>query len=467
MKKSILFLLVLFTFFFMKNNALAETKVCKYSLSNVSRRVVGFDDTGKGILNSGSPSEISDKNDHNLVMTITDPSDGTVSNLANHVKFTIEGKKFTLDNSMFSHDLTKTYDIYYYKVNGGYAPALTSLKECPQLGVLYHEVSSSKYVITNITINTTGSNINDLVRVYKVGYSCTKATKLLCYYSDGANIHSSYEVLTSKNSVGLYKLVNPSSEVAYNNDFVNFNDFKCSSGYSCPINTYLVTDTSIAKTIPATFKPADTKYRSSKVLKYSNSYSIPGSIYFMKVSLYNAETNSGKSGNPEKNNNSGTSNGNGGSEGGSTYQGTEAMTHDCDKNPTSAACKNALTDSDKDSIFSFCDEVGVLKSLKIINIVITIAKILVPILLIIYGSIDYGKAALSDDQDALEKTTQLLIKKVIVGVMIFMIPTIVNSLISFSQSSKDKTDKNGTFSKCALCFAGDKKCKDYINSASK
>lgn len=465
MKKTILAFLIVFSFFFMRFNVFADTKTCKYSLSNVSRKVVGFDDYGKAYLNSGQ-SEITDKNDHNLVMKITDPADGTVSNLANHVKFSIEGKKFSLDNSMFSHDLTKTYDIYYYKVNGGYAPALTSLKECPQLGILYHQKSSDKYVITNITIDTAGSNISDLVRVYKVGYSCTKAKKLLCYYSNGSSIYTSYEILASKNSVGLYKLVNTakSDTAAYDKDFVNISDFKCNGGYSCPATTYYVADIAAGKNYPASFRVASASSRSVEQVKYSNSYSIPGSIYFMKVSLYDAKTNSGKSGNPEKN---GGSTGSDPSFNGTPYQGTESFQKDCDKNPNSEKCKNLLSTASKKT-FAFCDEKGVLKSLKIINMVITVAKILVPLLIIIYGSIDYGKAALSDDGDALEKTTQKLIKKIVVGVMIFMIPTIINSLISFSQSSKDKADANsGEFRKCALCFAGHKDCDNYIDSASK
>lgn len=120
-----------------------------------------------------------------------------------------------------------------------------------------------------------------------------------------------------------------------------------------------------------------------------------------------------------------------------------------------------------DEVFSFCDQEGVLKALKVLSVLIMIAKIAVPIILIVVGSIDYGKAMMSDNQDAIEKTTQSLIKKVIVGLIIFLVPTIVNAVISSSQSAQDKADASGEFIKCAMCFAGDSSCDGYIDSADK
>ena len=470
MKKTIVAFLIAFSFLFMKNNVFADTVTCKYSLSNVSRKIVAFDNYGKAFLNSGAQSEITDKTDQNLVMTITDPADGVVSNLGYHIKFSVEGSKFTLVNAATSHDLTKTYDIYYYKVNGEYAQALTALKQCPQLGVLFEENGTNKYKITNISANSTGSNIADLVRVYKAGYSCVKPTKLLCYYSsnDQNQVAVSYEILANKDQMGLYKMINSSSSVTYDKNDIRLDDFKCSSGYYCPPSTYYVISGNANISSPATYEvPINTSIDPSssvKKVQYVNSYAISSTPYFMKVSLYDPEKNSGKSGNPEKNNTN-TKNNNGNSK---WIDNAAAFTKPCDVDPDSAACRGVLsTDLTPRGTFSFCDEKGVLKTLKIVNIVITISKILVPILLIVFGSIEYGKAALADNQDALEKTTQVLIKKVIVGVMIFMIPTIINSIISFSQSGKDKADSTtGPFTKCALCFAGDKSCDSYINSAS-
>lgn len=473
MKRIYLLFLALLTFFFMKNNTFAATTTCKYSLSNVSRQVVAFDDYGNAYLDKRAQSEISDSNDHNLVMTIVDPTNVNIPNLGGYVSFSIEGSKFTLANAAAGHDLTKTYDIYYYKVNNEYSAAINALKSCPQLGVLFEETSSNKYTITNITANTTGLNVSDLVKVYKMGYGCTNAKKLLCYYGSPENnyqtdkIASSYEILASQGNMGLYKLTSTISKTTSNSSAIRVSDFECKDSkgtYYCPPTTYFVEQSTDGKTYPASFKVTGSD--EVKTLQFVTSYALSNTPYFMKVSLYDPDKNSGKSGNPDKNKN-GTTTNNGSSNNSNWVDNGVAFSNNCDLNPSSEACRNLLSNKNSTKkLFSFCNEKGVLKALKIVNIVVTIAKILVPILLIIYGSINYGKAALSDDHDALEKTTQSLIKKVIVGLMIFLIPTIFNALISFSQSSKDKTDsKTGEFSKCALCLAGDKSCNSYIQSA--
>lgn len=469
MKKILLVFFTFLSFFVVKNNVFAATTTCKYSLSNVSRQVVAFDDYGNAYLDKRAQSEISDSNDHNLVMTIVDPTNVNIPNLGGYVSFSIEGSKFTLANAAAGHDLTKTYDIYYYKVNNEYSAAINALKSCPQLGVLFEETSSNKYTITNITANTTGSNVSDLVKVYKMGYGCTNAKKLLCYYGSPENnyqtdkIASSYEILASQGNMGLYKLTSTISKTTSNSSAIRVSDFECKDSkgtYYCPPTTYFVEQSTDGKTYPASFKVTGSD--EVKTLQFVTSYALSNTPYFMKVSLYDPEKNSGKSGNPNKVNNSG-SNG----ENGSWIDSAAAFTKPCDLNPDSELCKQLLSNGTSVRTFSFCDEKGVLKTLKIVNVVITVAKILVPILLIIYGSIDYGKAALAENHDALEKTTQAFIKKIIVAVAIFLIPTIVNSIISFSQSSTDKTDaKSGPFTKCAMCFAGDKSCNTYIDNAS-
>ena len=349
MKKAILTILIVFSLFFMKINAFAGTTTCKYSLSNVSRKVVSFNDYGVGILNNSGQSEITDTNDHNLVMTLTDPANGSVDTLNGVVSFSIEGNKFSLENSAYSFVKSKTYDIYYYKINGDYVAALNNLKKCPQLGVLFHEVSSNKYVISNITIDTAGSNVSDLVNVYNINLSCANSKKILCYYGAEENntqsdkIASSYEILASSNAMGLYKMINTTSSVTYDKNYIQIKDFVCNTGYWCPSTSYFILNTNNSTSSPASHKVTivDNNYE-VKSLKLTHSYAIPGNVYFMKVSLYDAEKNSGKSGNPEKNNNSGNNSGQSGTEN-PQYQGTEAFVKDCDKNPNSDKCKNALS----------------------------------------------------------------------------------------------------------------------------
>ena len=77
-------------------------------------------------------------------------------------------------------------------------------------------------------------------------------------------------------------------------------------------------------------------------------------------------------------------------------------------------------------ILFICDVPEVLKVMRIIKIVIDIIKIAVPIILMVSLMIDYTKATMANDSDALLKANKLSAKKAIAVVLVFMIPTFVN-----------------------------------------
>ena len=52
-------------------------------------------------------------------------------------------------------------------------------------------------------------------------------------------------------------------------------------------------------------------------------------------------------------------------------------------------------------------------------------KILVPLIIIIFGIVDFAKAIASSDDKAIKKSSLSLFKRLIVGICIFFIPTIV------------------------------------------
>ena len=111
MKKFLFIIMLLFSFFFMKNSVFAETKTCKYSLSWVTRSVVSFDDYGKAKLETKT-SQIADFKDQNLIMTITDPSDGNINSLTMNLTFSTEGGKFSIDTVKGGYNADGPYDIY-------------------------------------------------------------------------------------------------------------------------------------------------------------------------------------------------------------------------------------------------------------------------------------------------------------------------------------------------------------------
>jgi len=73
-----------------------------------------------------------------------------------------------------------------------------------------------------------------------------------------------------------------------------------------------------------------------------------------------------------------------------------------------------------------CNNPNARQTMRFIGYLLLIAKILVPVLLIVFGIIDFSKALMSSNTDALQKSGQSLIFRIIAGIVIFLIPTIVN-----------------------------------------
>ncbi len=95
----------------------------------------------------------------------------------------------------------------------------------------------------------------------------------------------------------------------------------------------------------------------------------------------------------------------------------------------------------------FCEYSGVLRALKIVGILIIIAKIVVPLLIIITASITFGKTVMSGKVDDLKGDFMLLVKKIIAGLLIFIIPDLLdftfNELVEYDDSS---------FENCTVCI---------------
>lgn len=97
--------------------------------------------------------------------------------------------------------------------------------------------------------------------------------------------------------------------------------------------------------------------------------------------------------------------------------------------------------------FEFCEEVGVLKTFKIIGYALYIIKIIVPLLLIIFGTIDLVKAIVAKDSNV---SIKAFVMRIVIAVIIFLVPTILDLLISLVDEMSDiVNDRN--FSACADC----------------
>ena len=90
-----------------------------------------------------------------------------------------------------------------------------------------------------------------------------------------------------------------------------------------------------------------------------------------------------------------------------------------------------------------------LKVFQVIGYFLLIAKIMVPIILIILGSITLGKAALSNDEKAIMDAAVMFGKKVLIGLIIFFVPTVLDFGLSLVSGVSDTMQK---FENCTACI---------------
>ncbi len=88
----------------------------------------------------------------------------------------------------------------------------------------------------------------------------------------------------------------------------------------------------------------------------------------------------------------------------------------------------------------------------VVSMAITIIKIVVPILLIIFGMMDLAKAVMAQKEDEIKKGQQTFIKRIIAAVIVFFVITIVQMIVSFISNDNDD------ITSCFNCFVNGKNC---------
>ena len=76
-----------------------------------------------------------------------------------------------------------------------------------------------------------------------------------------------------------------------------------------------------------------------------------------------------------------------------------------------------------------CNDQDMVKIFEVVNSIFTIIQIVVPILLIIMGSIDLMKAVMAGKEDEIKKGQSTFIKRAIAAVIVFFIPLIVSVVL--------------------------------------
>lgn len=82
----------------------------------------------------------------------------------------------------------------------------------------------------------------------------------------------------------------------------------------------------------------------------------------------------------------------------------------------------------------------------LVSTIITIIKIAVPILLIIFGMLDLGKAVVAAKEDEIKKGQQTFIKRAIAAVIVFFVIQVVQIVVRFVSGN------DNTVAQCFNCF---------------
>lgn len=105
---------------------------------------------------------------------------------------------------------------------------------------------------------------------------------------------------------------------------------------------------------------------------------------------------------------------------------------------------------------NFCKEVDVLKTLKFLGFILFFLKLLIPFIIIIMGTFDYYKAMIEDEDEALSKQTKVLIRRILIGIIIFFIPSLVKLSLTFVSGWSEVEPE---YLECTKCLLDPMSCK--------
>ena len=102
-----------------------------------------------------------------------------------------------------------------------------------------------------------------------------------------------------------------------------------------------------------------------------------------------------------------------------------------------------------------CNGVVVDKIVPTITVtVINVSKIVVPILLVVFGMMDLMKAVTAGDEKVMKENQNKLIKRIIYAVLVFLVVALVKTVIGMVAGidSEDKVADKNTISSCINYF---------------
>ena len=93
---------------------------------------------------------------------------------------------------------------------------------------------------------------------------------------------------------------------------------------------------------------------------------------------------------------------------------------------------------------------------QVVGWILLVFKIVIPIMLIILGMLDLGKAVVASKDDEIKKASKSLLMRAIAAVIIFLIPTLVGFIMTLASGFGNDAKKD--FDVCKKCITNPNKC---------
>ena len=112
---------------------------------------------------------------------------------------------------------------------------------------------------------------------------------------------------------------------------------------------------------------------------------------------------------------------------------------------------------------NICDYSSVLRTLKVLYYILMIIKVVLPIVLIISGIVIYAKATMNGTEEEIKKATSLFFKKLVSGLLVYIIPTFITALIGVLNAEYKSLSVN--YGSCNVCLSMPEQCTYLIEAA--
>lgn len=89
---------------------------------------------------------------------------------------------------------------------------------------------------------------------------------------------------------------------------------------------------------------------------------------------------------------------------------------------------------------------------QIVGYILLIFKIVIPLILIVFGMLDLGKAVVGSKEDDTKKAINSLVRRVIAAVVIFFIPTLISFAIGIVGGWNSDSEVKSQYDICRKCI---------------